>query len=86
MASICCSPPDRRPAGWRRRSPSTGNRVVRRLEVVGDLGVAAAVGTEQQVLLHRRVGEHAAALGHEGDAPSGDLLGGQAVDALAEEA
>ena len=77
IASICCSPPDRLPARWPRRSDKPRERLVPQVDVEADLAVAAGVGADAQVVLDGELGERAAALGHLGDAEAHDVLGCQ---------
>ena len=76
-ASICCSPPDRVPAGWSSRSASSGkrstasSRAVLAFEPVPAHGVAA----DAEVLAHGEAAEGHLAPHQQGDALVDDLLG-----------
>ena len=76
IASICCSPPDRLPACWSRRSAQARERLVPagrcRAPTSSSL---AGVGADAEVVLDGELGERAAALRHLGDAEPDDLLG-----------
>ena len=61
-ASICCSPPDRLPARWLRRSCSTGIDLEPLGHVGVDLLVLADEGADTQVVLDGQLGERAASL------------------------
>src|ERR1700738_3035616 len=93
MASICCSPPEREPAGLLRLSRRRGEeaaqsaqagKVVEAERVIAPQpgSVAAAVAPHGNVLLHREVLEDAPALHHLEDAAADDVLGRQRLDAL----
>ena len=76
-ASICCSPPLIEPASWLRRSARRGNASKQKSMLALDLRARLrAEGAEQQVFLHRQLGEQPAAFRHQRDAEIDDLLGG----------
>ena len=64
MASICCSPPDKVPPAWWRRSASTGKLAYDLLEERGParLGHPAPVQARPEVLEHGQEAEDAAIL------------------------
>jgi len=86
IAHICCSPPERVPATWLRRS----FKRVEKLEDVVDVGadrrfIAPGVRAHHQVVHHRHAGEQPPAFRRLADAQIDDLLRCRASDVLAVE-
>ena len=77
IASICCSPPERLPARWARRSFSTGKSVVHALDALREmLARRRQERAHLEVVGHGEAREEAPALGHVGDAVRDDLVRG----------
>ena len=89
IATICCSPPLSRPAGWSEPLAHARKQLEHLVEAVGELAAPAAaqvaIGAELQVLLHRVLGKELASLGHQREPEIGDLVRRHAADVAAGE-
>ena len=87
-ASICCSPPDRVPAGWSRRASSSGNRATAWSSAVVARGVSRRNECSPMRRLSRtvRLGERHLPAHEQGRAEVDDLLGLQIRAVGAEDA
>jgi hypothetical protein len=84
IASICCSPPDRVPPAWWRRSPKrektqTPCRATRSCAVAD----AVAVESDAQIFHHCQQAEDAAVFRHIADAAMREFVRGHAGDVFA---
>ena len=85
IASICCSPPDKRAAALRRAFLEPREHGEDLLEVVFEMGEIVDRGAHLQVLEHRHARKDAAAFGRLGDRQARDLVRRHAGDVLAGE-
>ena len=74
IASICCSPPERSPPSWLRRSARTGNSSKISSSIALCVPPAVAERAHLEVLRDRHRGEDAAALGDVADAELDDAV------------